>query len=102
MALSDYITDSAEFISFGPEFSKAPVAMLDFFIEAAKSKINPTVFVEHTKLAHFYWAAHLIAMSPYGRNLRLESDDGVTDYQRNYEMILKTCGLTIYLCNADL
>lgn len=102
MALTDYLLDIDEFKAFGPEFNQCDDAVLEFFFEAAKPKINPDVFKDQTKIAHFFWMAHLIAMSPYGRNLRLQSDNGITDYYKNFQEILKTCGLTAYVCNSGI
>jgi len=84
LSLSDFHERFPEFYS-NPELSQAK-------LDEAAFSLNPSVYGADTtdtyQLAQGYLAAHLLAISPLGKNARLTDDgDGDTPYGRRYRQI---------------
>lgn len=99
--LTDYM-DLAEFRQYYQEFKTVPDANVEFYLQTAEPKVNPSVWKSHTKIGHSLWAAHLLAMSPFGMNLRLQNNAGITDYKIQFDELLNTVHLGAYVCNSRL
>ena len=78
-------TATAFKVSF-PEFDQVSDTLVDAKIAEAVVLLSEDAFSEalHT-LAVSYRAAHLLAISPYGTQLQLSSDDGVTTYSKFFK-----------------
>lgn len=71
----------AEFVDRFPEFADAPPGLVQAKLDEADRRTPPRVWgVAPARDAQGYLAAHLLAISPFGRDARLVSDDGATTY----------------------
>lgn len=67
--------DAATFVSEFPEFQAvltSQPALVDRALRAAQLQVDAVVFASAYQDAVFLMAAHHLAMSPYGENLRLK------------------------------
>jgi hypothetical protein len=70
----------ASLVSEFPEFARATVAMIQAKIDEAELRTPERIWGAKVDLGVKYLAAHLLAMSPFGRELKLANDDGRTIY----------------------
>lgn len=70
-----------------PEFVNASEALVNAMLTAAAEDIDPFVWGTKTDQGTGYLAAHKLAQSPYGQNVRLNAKDGNTTYLLEYERI---------------
>lgn len=98
--LSTYMTLD-EFRNLFQEFVTINDVIVNLWLEMGKQKVNPCVFKTNTKLAHGYWTAHTIAASPYGRNLKLVTADGKTDYSFTFEELLTSVVPGVYVAGSS-
>ena len=75
----------AEFIIDFPEFASIGQAFIEVKLADAEAMLDELAFGEDTGNALYnvaigYKAAHLLALSPYGQQLQLTSDDGQSVY----------------------
>lgn len=85
------LTQSDFLIRF-PEFAPAASSgLVQSKLDEALGALNPEVYQHQLEFAQGYLAAHLLAISPLGKNARLEDDpsNGDTPYGRRYRQIRK-------------
>lgn len=80
----------AEFILDFPEFANIGQALIEVKLADAEAMLDELAFGEAAGNALYnvavgYKAAHLLALSPYGQQLQLTSDDGQSVYSKAYE-----------------
>lgn len=79
----------AEFIVDFPEFASITQAYIEVKLAEAEAMLDELAFGESGNalynVAVGYKAAHLLALSPYGQQLQLLSDDGQSVYSKAYE-----------------
>lgn len=79
----------AEFIVDFPEFASITQAYIEVKLAEAEAMLDELAFGETGNalynVAVGYKAAHLLAVSPYGQQLQLTSDDGSSVYSRVFE-----------------
>jgi len=80
----------ASLIAEYPEFTNADTALVTTKISHAYKFVDETIFGDQADLAVTLYACHLIAMSPYGMEMRLQDKNGETTYLKlfNKEAIL--------------
>ena len=74
----------AEFRASFPEFARAADSQVEAFLARALVSVPATTWGVYQDEGQMYLAAHLLALSPYGQNSRLESDDKQTTYGLRY------------------
>lgn len=74
-----------------PEFKRASEAMVLEMIAQAERSVDTGVFGDRTDDAVLWKAAHLLALSPFGRAAKLIEQDGGTTYGSNYASIVLEC-----------
>lgn len=79
----------AEFIVDFPEFSEVTKAYLEVKLAEAAVLLDELAFGEADNdlynVAVGYMAAHLLAVSPFGKQLQLASDDGSSVYSKVFD-----------------
>lgn len=87
--------DNTAFLIRFPEFASNPEMVTAKLAEAVE-ELNPSVYGDASEtggtydLAQGYLAAHMLAISPLGKNARMLDDgDGSTPYGRRYREIRK-------------
>jgi hypothetical protein len=70
-----------------PEFEKASDSLIQATLDSAEDMLDADIFGNQFDSAHEYLTAHLLALSPFGRNAKLTSKDGRSVYQDTWEMI---------------
>jgi hypothetical protein len=70
-----------------PELNTASDTLVTRFLASAARSIDSDLFGDRYDDAQGYLAAHLLCLSPYGKNARLSSDSGKTTYGTRYEEI---------------
>jgi hypothetical protein len=79
--------DLADFRLTFPELSTASDTLVTRFLASASRSIDSDLYGDRYDDAHGYLAAHLLCLSPYGKNARLSSKEGKTTYGERYEEI---------------
>ena len=70
-----------EFVDRFPEFRETPPELVQWKLNEAERRTPASIWGhEAARDAQGYLAAHLLAISPYGRDARLQNDDGSTTY----------------------
>lgn len=77
----------AEFRIVFPELNTAGDTIVTRFLASAERSIDADLYGDRFDDAHGYLAAHLLCLSPYGKNARLSSKEGKTTYGERYEEI---------------
>ena len=72
-------------------FRTAPDHLIEKAIADATARVAPETFRTLTEQAIGQLAAHLLAISPFGVNLRLVDDKGKTTHLTEYERIANQC-----------
>jgi hypothetical protein len=80
----------AEFIVDFPEFANISQVYIEVKLAEAEAMLDELAFGEAVgnalyNIAVGYKAAHLLALSPYGQQLQLTSDDGSSVYMVAFE-----------------
>ena len=70
-----------------PELRSAPDTLVNTFLGQAARSVDQDLFGARYDDAHGYLTAHLICLSPYGKNARLASEKGHTTYGDRYTEI---------------
>lgn len=83
----------AEFIADFPEFDQITQDYIEVKLAEAEAMLDALAFGEDAdndlyNIAVGYKAAHLLALSPYGQQLQLTSDDGQSVYSKAFEQNL--------------
>lgn len=74
-----------------PEFRTASDAFVQAYLDdAAKSLVGPSYDLgDAYDVAHGLATAHLIAVSPAGKNARMVNDDGTTQYGKTLSEMMR-------------
>lgn len=75
-----------DFLAAFPEF-RAAGAMIPTKLAEATRRVDSSIYGDRTEDAIGYLAAHLLAMSPFGVNLRKEDDKTKSSYLDSFEAI---------------
>jgi hypothetical protein len=70
-----------------PELNTASDVLVTRFLASSARSIDEDLYGDRYDDAHGFLAAHLLCLSPYGKNARLVSDSGKTTYGTRYEEI---------------
>ncbi len=70
-----------------PELNAASDTLVSGFLASAARSIDSDLYGDRYDDAQGFLAAHLICLSPYGKNARLSSKEGKTTYGDRYEEI---------------
>jgi hypothetical protein len=68
-----------------PEFRTAPDDLVKTWLDFAATRVDAGVFGASYDMAHGLTTAHHIALSPFGKNARLSSNEGRTTYKTQYD-----------------
>lgn len=79
---------AATFDARFPEFAGRPDALLTSVLAAATARCHSDTWGTGQNEGILYLTAHLLALSPFGREMRMVNRDGTTAYQGTYETIL--------------
>lgn len=71
-----------------PEFRSASLELIKAKIDEAALQVDAVVWEGKTDLGVKYTAAHLLALSPFGRQAKLVSKDGTTTYQTHRDDLI--------------
>lgn len=74
-----------------PEFEGADDALVQAKLDEATNALDARVFGVRFDEAVQYFAAHRLAISPFGQNARLVAKDGSTTYGESYSSIQRAC-----------
>jgi hypothetical protein len=72
------------FVERFPEFEKASASQVEAVLAEARLQIDSEVWGDKTDLGVNYLTAHLLALSPFGRNARLAKNDRESTYGTHY------------------
>jgi len=73
-----------------PEFRTAPDPFVQAYLDdAANSLVGPDALGTAYDVAHGLATAHLIAVSPAGKNARMVNDDGTTQYGKTLSELMR-------------
>ncbi len=72
-----------------PEFSEAGRALFTAKIAEAVLLVDGDVWGSKEDLGVSYWAAHLLAMSPWGQQSRMLEKKGRTTYEMHLDKLIK-------------
>ncbi len=81
--------DVATFVTRFPEFTSAASAEVTVVLAEAQRRVDQAVFDDKYEEAVFYKAAHLLAISPFGRNARMVSKAGTTTYHTAFNQLAR-------------
>lgn len=81
--------DYSTFIIQFPEFINAPESLVNALLAAAALEIDVNIWQAKAPQGVAYLAAHKLALSTYGQNVRLASKDGKTTYFTAYSDLRK-------------
>lgn len=70
-----------------PELSTAPDTLVNTMLASAGRSVSEEVYGDQYDDAQGYLTAHLVCLSPWGKNARLSSKEGKTTYGSRYEEI---------------
>lgn len=76
------------FIERFPEFRTAKIETIEAVIADAVLEVDPAVWGTKTDLGVKYTAAHLLALSPFGRQAKLVSKTGGTTYEKHRDNLI--------------
>lgn len=87
--------DRARFLETFPEFSSAPVAIVDRALEEARDMIDPQVFGARVDTAHGLRTADLLASGVYSVDARMVDAKGatVTVYRSQLDRLIGTAAI---------
>ncbi len=76
------------FLESFPEFKTAKIETIKAKIADAVLQVDAKVWEAKTDLGVKYTAAHLLALSPFGRQAKLVSKDGSTTYGKHLDDLI--------------
>lgn len=79
---------SSEFLARYPEFKTVGTALLNAALADALAQIDASIYGSKKDLAQGLLAAHLLAISPFGRSERTEPGSQTTLYWEQYQAVL--------------
>lgn len=68
-----------------PEFEDTPDNLIEMKISEASVRVNADRWGDSTWVGRLYLTAHLLAVSPYGRDARLSAKDGSSTYLEQFK-----------------
>lgn len=71
-----------------PEFAGRPDALLTSTLETAHARCHSDTWGTGRNDGVLYLTAHLLALSPFGREMRMVNRDGTTAYEATYRTLL--------------
>lgn len=71
-----------------PEFAGRPDDLLTSILAAATARCHSDAWGTGRNEGVLYLSAHLLALSPYGREMRMVNKDGTTAYEGTYRDLL--------------
>ncbi len=87
LSLSEF---RARFPEFGNGTNGASDALVQSKLDAADALVHPETWGDLARHGAYQKAAHLVALSPYGADMRLSSDNGQTIYGVEFDRMLST------------
>ena len=81
-------TPAAFLVQF-PEFTGADTVLISAKIADAVRRTDETVWGSNWVMGVMYRAAHLLAMSPMGRKMRLATDEGQSVYKQELDTLVR-------------
>lgn len=75
-----------------PEFKTTPDATVIVVLNQAAARIDASVYGDLTDEAHGYLAAHILAVSPFGKDSRLQSDKADSVYGKQLRSLISLVG----------
>lgn len=72
-----------------PEFSEIDDAAVQAKLDTAERALDPDAFFDMYYDAVGWYAADLLVRSPFGQQMQLINEDGMTTYGEHFENILK-------------
>ncbi len=82
----------ASFRAQFPEMQKAPDDLVSSALALADPQVNPTVYGTRADEALLFYAAHVVACSPFGQNARLASDKNQSTYGEHFKRLQIAAG----------
>lgn len=79
----------ASLIEEYPEYADTPAAIVNAKIAAAVNRCDDRVFGDSFDHAVTLLACHLLAISPYGQQARVESKDDTTTYSLAFDALVR-------------
>lgn len=76
------------FIVQFPEFATTDSNLVASMLAASALEIDPNIWGNLGDQGQAYLAAHKLATSPFGQNVRLVAKDGTTTYEREYRRLV--------------
>lgn len=76
-----------KFLTQFPEFKGVELDLVQAHLDAAALEIDVDIWGLKADQGQAYLAAHKMALSPYGQNARLSTDDGRTTYFTHYKAL---------------
>lgn len=76
-----------DFLHRFPEFKALTKDYIEVVLDEAREEIDREVWGKHYRAGVLFLAADKIALSPVGEPARLQTDDGVTTYRREFERL---------------
>lgn len=90
------MSSAAEFLVQFPEFAQAPPALVAAKLADAVARTSTEAFSASAIDRHVYLlCARLLALSPFGRDMRLVADDNVTVYDADLLAMARTATVGI-------
>jgi hypothetical protein len=77
-----------------PEFQNVDGPQIQAFLDDAATRINAGVFGDSYDAAHGYLTAHMISVSPFMQTAKLQEDDALTTYLKEFRAIRNERGTT--------
>ncbi len=81
--------DLATFRVLYPEFRTAEDPIVEGRLADAALELDADLYDTRLDEAQGYLAAHMLAVSPFGRSARMVNEDGSTTYQKRLNRVLR-------------
>lgn len=78
---------TVQFLTQFPEFKTADLSLIQAMLDAALLEIDVSIWRTKADQGQAYLAAHKLALSPFGQNVRLVAKDGSTTYYTHYQAL---------------
>lgn len=89
--------DLATFFARYPEFAEAGSELVNACLLEAGATIDQATYGNLYDAAQGALAAHLLAIAPFGQNVRMVAKDGSTTYRKRFDELQRaaTCGAAV-------
>lgn len=81
--------DVERFVQLCPEFEGAKVDLLRRTLEQTAKRIDPNVWGVLQDEGHKLLTAHILSLSPFGKNAKMKNEDGRSVYEFQYKELRK-------------